>query len=118
MRFNVNKHWYREPLTFLSFCLLPLSLVFRAVVYVRRAMYQYGFKKVFNAPVPVIVVGNITVGGTGKTPLVIWLANFLRSQGYKPGIVSRGYGGDGLLKAVTAKALAASAGSTKIIGGK
>jgi tetraacyldisaccharide 4'-kinase len=115
MRFNVNKHWYREPLTFLSFCLLPLSLIFRAVVYVRRALYQHGFKKVFNAPVPVIVVGNITVGGTGKTPLVIWLANFLRNQGYKPGIVSRGYGGDGVLKAVTPAMLAVNSGDEALL---
>jgi tetraacyldisaccharide 4'-kinase len=81
MRFNVNKHWYREPLTFLSFCLLPLSLVFRAVVYVRRAMYQYGFKKVFNAPVPVIVVGNITVGGTGQNTFSDLAGKFFAKPG-------------------------------------
>lgn len=49
----------------------------------------------YHVPVPVIVVGNITAGGTGKTPLVLWVCDFLRERGYKPGIVSRGYGGRG-----------------------
>jgi tetraacyldisaccharide 4'-kinase len=115
MRFNVNNHWYRDTHSFLSFCLLPLSLLFRAVVYARRLLYQRGFKKIFHAPVPVIIVGNITVGGTGKTPLVIWLANFLSSQGYKPGIVSRGYGGDGVIKAVAKNTLAANAGDEALL---
>ena len=100
MRFNVNNHWYRETHSFLSFVLLPLSLVFGAIVAVRRLLYRKGFKKTWLAPVPVVIVGNITVGGTGKTPLVIWLADFFKAQGYNPGIVSRGYGGDGLLKFV------------------
>jgi tetraacyldisaccharide 4'-kinase len=51
-------------------------------------------------PVPVIVVGNITAGGTGKTPLVLWVCDFLRERGYEPGIVSRGYGGRGETTAV------------------
>jgi tetraacyldisaccharide 4'-kinase len=59
----------------------------------RRWLYYKGIKKSTRFSVPVIIVGNITVGGTGKTPLVIALARFLLEQGYKPGIVSRGYGG-------------------------
>lgn len=59
----------------------------------RRAAYRVGVFRVQRFSVPVIVIGNITVGGTGKTPLVIWLADHLRQRGLKPGIVSRGYGG-------------------------
>lgn len=56
-------------------------------------MYRIGVLKRFTLPVPVIVIGNITVGGTGKTPLIIWLAKLLKSEGFRPGIISRGYGG-------------------------
>jgi len=59
----------------------------------RRIAYLTGRRPVWRASVPVIVVGNVTVGGTGKTPLVIWLARYLREHGHRPGIVSRGYGG-------------------------
>jgi tetraacyldisaccharide 4'-kinase len=59
----------------------------------RRILYRIGLLRVVVLDVPVIVVGNITVGGTGKTPLVIWLAERLRQWGFKPGIVTRGYGG-------------------------
>lgn len=73
--------------------LLPLEALFRQAVAVRRRAYREGHKRSERLPVPVIVVGNLTVGGTGKTPLTIWLADFLKAQGYRPGIVSRGYGG-------------------------
>lgn len=73
--------------------LRPLSWLFCFIVFCRRMAYRLRFKSTEKLAVPVIVVGNITVGGTGKTPLVIWLAGFLKSQGYKPGIVCRGYGG-------------------------
>ncbi len=70
-----------------------MSILFGLVAALRRVLYRAGLLRAIRLPVPVIVVGNISVGGTGKTPLVLWLADFLRQQGYHPGIVSRGYGG-------------------------
>jgi tetraacyldisaccharide 4'-kinase len=88
----LEQNWYRVSAPHLV--LWPLSLAFEAGVAARRALYQTGIFKATRLPVPVVVIGNITVGGTGKTPLVIWLAHFLRERGHAPGIVSRGYGGD------------------------
>ena len=58
-----------------------------------RLLYKLGIKKRITLPVPVIVVGNITVGGNGKTPVVVWLAKLLTEQGFNVGVISRGYGG-------------------------
>ncbi len=74
--------------------LFPFSLIFKALVAVRRGCYRLGLLHRERLPVPVVVVGNITAGGTGKTPLVIHLALTLRAGGRHPGIVSRGYGGN------------------------
>ncbi|MFA7387565.1 MAG: tetraacyldisaccharide 4'-kinase [Thiohalobacteraceae bacterium] len=83
--------WYgRSPLIW---PLLPLTGLYCAVAVARRAAYRWGIAKTQRLDVPVIVVGNLTVGGTGKTPLVGWLARFLMQQGYRPGLVARGYGG-------------------------
>lgn len=87
----LEQYWYR--LTLWHVLLLPFSLLFGILASLRRFLYILHFLPVIKLPVPVIVIGNITVGGTGKTPLVIWLANFLQEQGFRPGIVSRGYGG-------------------------
>lgn len=73
--------------------LQPLSLLFRSVAASRRALYRAGTLRSERLPVPVIVVGNIAVGGSGKTPVVAWLVDVLRAAGFRPGIVSRGYGG-------------------------
>lgn len=90
---DLARLWYGRH--FLSVLLAPLSWLFCAVVVTRRWAYRKGWLRSEALPVPVIVVGNITVGGTGKTPLVCWLTGFLRRQGYSPGVLSRGYGGVG-----------------------
>ncbi|MCE8032362.1 MAG: tetraacyldisaccharide 4'-kinase [Halomonas sp.] len=73
--------------------LRPLEALYRWVVEYRTSRYRNGRRRIWRAPVPVIVVGNVTLGGTGKSPLVAWLARHLSEQGWRPGIVSRGYGG-------------------------
>lgn len=74
-------------------CILwPLSLLFRMLVALRRGLFRLGLLRSTQVRVPVIVVGNIFVGGTGKTPLTIWLIENLRNAGYRPGVISRGYG--------------------------
>ena len=74
--------------------LLPLSGLYGAVTYIRRKLYQKGILSSYRAPIPVMVVGNITVGGSGKTPLIIELVTYLKNKGIKVGVISRGYGGD------------------------
>ncbi|QFU22302.1 tetraacyldisaccharide 4'-kinase [Shewanella eurypsychrophilus] len=93
----VNKVWYpnkNTPLAYKVFkrLLLPLSLLFWLVSGVRRVLFKCGIKQTFALPVPVIIVGNITVGGSGKTPMVIFLIELMRKHGLKPGVISRGYG--------------------------
>lgn len=73
--------------------LRPLSWLYCFIVICRRWAYLLKIKKTETIAAPVIVVGNLTVGGTGKTPLVTWLVNYLKEHGYQPGIISRGYGG-------------------------
>jgi tetraacyldisaccharide 4'-kinase len=86
---RLQHYWYR--LSPLHVLLYPLSLIFRALVTLRHQLYLSG---IFSSPkfhVPVIIVGNISVGGTGKTPLTLWLAQQLVDDGWHPGIISRGY---------------------------
>ena len=73
--------------------LLPLALLFALSVNLRRLAYRRGWASSVKLPVPVVVVGNISAGGSGKTPLVLYLAQQLLERGWRPGIVSRGYGG-------------------------
>lgn len=80
----------RSPLWLL---LLPFSLLYGLISGVRRLGYRLGWSKVWKAPVPVVVVGNLTAGGNGKTPVVVWLVEQLQRRGVRPGVVSRGYGG-------------------------
>ncbi len=72
--------------------LRPLEWLYRAVVQRKRARFLAGEGAIYRAPVPVVVVGNITVGGTGKTPMILWLIEHCRRQGLRVGVVSRGYG--------------------------
>lgn len=73
--------------------LWPLSCLFKWIASSRKADYQSGKKPSYRSSVPIVVVGNITAGGNGKTPVVVWLVEQLQQQGYKVGVASRGYGG-------------------------
>ena len=84
--------WYARRLTALTTPLVPAALVFGAAADARSALYRNGVLRVRQLPVPVVVVGNITVGGSGKTPLVAALARSLSEREWRPGIVSRGHG--------------------------
>jgi tetraacyldisaccharide 4'-kinase len=87
----ISRIWSGEsPLWLL---LLPLSWLYGLVSGLIRLSYKLGLKKAWRAPVPVVVVGNLTAGGNGKTPVVIWLVEQLTRRGIRVGVVSRGYGG-------------------------
>ncbi|PQZ13958.1 tetraacyldisaccharide 4'-kinase, partial [Cronobacter sakazakii] len=73
--------------------LLPLSWLYGLISGAIRLSYQLGLRKAWRAPVPVVVVGNLTAGGNGKTPVVVWLVEQLQQRGIRAGVVSRGYGG-------------------------
>jgi tetraacyldisaccharide 4'-kinase len=90
MNNRLFKLWYEEPPGISAW--QPLSWLYGGVVSARRAAYQRGWLQSHGIARPVIVVGNLTVGGTGKTPLTIWLASQLRQRGLEVGLVSRGYG--------------------------
>ncbi len=111
----LNEVWYKDH--FVGTLLMPFSFIFMDVVKLRRWMYKKGFKPVAKLPVPVIIVGNITLGGTGKTPLVIYLVQQLKQAGFKPGVVSRGYGGqaDTWPQAVTASSDAQQIGDEPLL---
>lgn len=87
----LNALWYGPR--WRAWPLVPLSGLFRAAAAIRRSLYHGGLRRVFRAPIPVVVVGNLSVGGTGKSPLVVRLAELLRQEGWRPGVVLRGYGG-------------------------
>lgn len=84
------RRWYSDrPI----WVLVPITALFCGLAWFRRWCYRHHVLRTVRLPVPVIVVGNITVGGTGKTPFVIWLTQRLQADGYRPGIITRGYGG-------------------------
>ncbi len=85
--------WYEKQ--HVPLLLKPLSWLFAALVATRRWLYRRGLLQTVRLSVPVVVVGNITAGGTGKTPVTLWLVDWLVRQGFTPAVVSRGYGGSG-----------------------
>lgn len=87
-------HWYH--ITPLHLLLWPLSQLFHLIVIFRRLFFRLGIFSSVKLPVPVIIVGNITLGGTGKTPLTLYLAEQLLANGWHPGIISRGFGGNSM----------------------
>ncbi|MDP1644972.1 MAG: tetraacyldisaccharide 4'-kinase [Thiobacillus sp.] len=89
--FSLRHVWARTGV--LTVLLSPLAALFAAASWLRRLAYRRGWLAAIPVGVPVIIVGNLTAGGSGKTPLTIWLVNWLHARGYRPGVVSRGYGG-------------------------
>ena len=85
------KHWHSRGA--IAWLLWPASLVFGWLVFFRRLFFKFHLFKCHRAGIPVIVVGNLTAGGSGKTPLVLWIVELLKAHKWKPGIVSRGHGG-------------------------
>ena len=89
---KIEQSWYK-PFGLITLLLLPLSALFWVVSSFRKYLYSAKILKPFECKTPVIVVGNISVGGNGKTPFVLWLYGHLTQQGLSVGIISRGYGG-------------------------
>lgn len=89
---KITQAWQRKAL-WLWF-LLPVSWLYAVIITLRRKAYDLGLLSSYRATVPVMIVGNITIGGSGKTPLIITLVKHLQSKAVKVGIISRGYGGD------------------------
>jgi tetraacyldisaccharide 4'-kinase len=87
----LQRVWYADAAS--GFLLRPFSALYGALVGLRHALYRKGWLRPLDVGRPVVVVGNLSVGGTGKTPLTLWLATQLQSLGLRPGIVLRGYGG-------------------------
>ena len=89
---TMTRAWQRQAAWL--WLLLPVSWLYGFITMVRRQAYKIGLFASYRAPIAVMVIGNITVGGSGKTPLIIALVNHLQKQGVKVGVISRGYGGD------------------------
>lgn len=94
LKISLQSAWYKRGLLsfLISLLLWPLSQVYRFLAFMHRQLYQFGIFKVNKISVPVVVVGNIVVGGGGKTPTVIALAQHLQAHGVQVGVISRGYG--------------------------
>ncbi|MBT8118403.1 MAG: tetraacyldisaccharide 4'-kinase [Gammaproteobacteria bacterium] len=89
---SLEHYWYQA--NYFIWLLIPISWLFCAVSVVRRKLYQLNLIKSYSSQLPVVVIGNIVAGGSGKTPLLIALCELIKDMGYRPGVVSRGYGGD------------------------
>ncbi|ERT12800.1 tetraacyldisaccharide 4'-kinase [Photorhabdus temperata] len=103
--------------SWLYLLLLPFSALYGLISGLRRLSYKVGLNQSWKAPVPVVVVGNLTAGGNGKTPVVIWLVEQLQKRGYRVGVVSRGYGGkvENYPLLVTDKITTAQAGDEPVL---
>jgi len=88
---SLEHYWYES--NYLVWLLLPISWIYCLIAVIRRKLYQLNIKKSYRAKVPLVVIGNIVAGGSGKTPLLISLCEYIQQCGFKPGVVSRGYGG-------------------------
>lgn len=111
---NIQAFWSRKGL--FNTLLLPFSLLFGIATALRRAAYRLGLLRAGHPGIPVVVVGNLTAGGSGKTPFVIWLAQWLQAQGRKPGVISRGYGrNDGALREVESGSEASAVGDEPLL---
>lgn len=87
----IEKHWYLKSDLLLTILLLPLSLIYELIITIRRYLFKLKLKPATRLSVPVVIIGNISVGGAGKTPLTKYLAQTLSAQGIKVGIILRGY---------------------------
>ncbi|MDG2087232.1 MAG: tetraacyldisaccharide 4'-kinase [Arenicellaceae bacterium] len=114
----IENTWQQNNLVSKLLCglLVPISYLYRAIFELRKYLYKVGIFKVYRVKIPVVVVGNLSVGGTGKTPLVIALAKQLGNMGYSVGIVTRGYGGSMQLPVlVGADSVASTVGDEAIV---
>ena len=107
---TITRAWQRQAAWL--WLLLPFSWLYALLMLVRRQAYKIGVFASYRAPIPVMVIGNITVGGSGKTPLIIALVRHLQQQGIKVGVISRGYGGD----SSQMPALVSAESSPKLVG--
>ena len=89
----LESKWYGSQNKGWKILCFPFHCILQCLVLSRYFLYRFGLLSSWRSPVPVVIVGNISVGGTGKTPLVIWLVEKLKAAGYFPGVISRGYGG-------------------------
>lgn len=111
----IHRVWYEDAAS--GWLLVPLSGVYWLALILRKFLYACGVLRTHTASVPVVIVGNITAGGTGKTPTVLWLVEALRARGFNPGIVSRGYGGSKVNSSIRVEAAtdAAVAGDEPVL---
>jgi tetraacyldisaccharide 4'-kinase len=111
---HLIRSWQQRGM--LAWLLWPFSLLFGALSALRRLAFRRGWLQIESVGVPVVVVGNVTVGGTGKTPTVIALVEALRAAGYFPGVISRGYGARiDTPRSVDARSSAAQAGDEPLL---
>ncbi len=113
---GIEQYWYRSSP--LHLILLPIAWLFGALSALRRLLYRIHVLKSFRLPVPVVIIGNITVGGTGKTPLTLAVAEHLKKSGYCPMIISRGYRGNRMQQAVTESSKATEVGDEPLLMAK